>query len=152
MKTPACDNESSPQFQKFQAAKDFAKAAIPEDVLSNVLGGEIVRQDNIMSEHFELSGKLKILDKLLKKYSQIPGTKVLLFSYSTQTLDLIQSFLKAQAYSFCRMDGSTPSSKRQSIADEFNSKPEKFIFLLSTKAMGVGLNLMVCDETDIRAN
>lgn len=44
-------------------------------------------------------------------------------------------------YDYCRLDGKTPVDKRLDVVDDFNDDPEKFVFLISTRAGGVGLNL-----------
>lgn len=74
--------------------------------------------------------------------------QVLLFSYSTQMLDILQRFLRKEGYSFSRIDGSVPVNKRQFIMDDFNRNPNKMVFLISTKAGGLGLNL-TCIHTTI---
>lgn len=83
---------------------------------------------------------MKVLAQLLKTIQRVDG-RVLLFSESTRTLDLIESFACATGYSFLRMDGSTPQRKRVELAEQFKSNHNFFLFLLSTKAMGLGLNL-----------
>jgi len=85
-------------------------------------------------------GKLFVLGKLLKAFSE-RKEKVLVFSWSTQTLDILQAFCVRQAYRHHRLDGGTPSKQRQGLVDEFNSSPSAFVFLCSTKAGGVGINL-----------
>ncbi|RLW13469.1 hypothetical protein DV515_00000405, partial [Chloebia gouldiae] len=77
------------------------------------------------------SGKLQVL------------VKVVLVSNYTQTLNVLQDVCKHYGYSYTRLDGHTPVSQRQHIVDTFNSKfSPAFIFLLSSKAGGVGLNLV----------
>lgn len=93
-----------------------------------------------MDDHFSLSGKMVVLDKLLRAISAQQG-RVLLFSQSTEALDLIQNYVMAMGYSFLRMDGQTPTKKRTDIATRFRASAETFVFLLSTRAMGLGLNL-----------
>lgn len=56
-------------------------------------------------------------------------------------LDILQRFLRKEGYSFSRIDGSVPVNKRQFIMDDFNRNPNKMVFLISTKAGGLGLNL-----------
>ncbi|NWH64590.1 RA54B protein, partial [Geococcyx californianus] len=103
------------------------------------------------------SGKLQVLVKLLaaihelssserqvwNKYRrEITGYFVLVSNY-TQTLNILQETCKRYGYSYTRLDGHTPVSQRQQIVDNFNSKySPAFIFLLSSKAGGVGLNLV----------
>ncbi|NWR46232.1 RA54B protein, partial [Regulus satrapa] len=68
---------------------------------------------------------------------------VVLVSNYTQTLNVLQDVCKHHGYSYTRLDGHTPVSQRQHIVDTFNSKfSPTFIFLLSSKAGGVGLNLV----------
>lgn len=61
----------------------------------------------------------------------------------TQTLDLLQDLYSHLGYTWCRLDGQTPVAQRQRIVDSFN-RPDSshFLFLLSSKAGGVGLNLV----------
>lgn len=68
-------------------------------------------------------------------------SKVIAANFLT-LLDLIQDFLILRSWDFLRLDGKTSSESRQQIVDRFNSKTDNaFVFLLSTKAGGVGLNL-----------
>ena len=77
--------------------------------------------------------------------------QVLLFSHSTRMLDLVQSMLLAAGrYSYLRLDGSTRQDQRQLLADEFNNSPSVFLFLLSTTAGGLGLNLTGANKCALR--
>lgn len=61
----------------------------------------------------------------------------------TKTLDLLQDLCLHLGYTFCRLDGHTPTSQRQRLVNNFNSAySQDFLFLLSSKAGGVGLNLV----------
>eukprot|EP00062_Callorhinchus_milii_P003990 gi/632941893/ref/XP_007886119.1/ PREDICTED: DNA repair and recombination protein RAD54B isoform X2 [Callorhinchus milii] len=90
------------------------------------------------------SGKLRVLTDLLAAiHHQTPSERVVLVSNYTQTLDILQEMCKCSGYTYTRLDGHTPVAHRQQIVDLFNSKQsETFIFLLSSKAGGVGLNLI----------
>ncbi|XP_045310161.1 DNA repair and recombination protein RAD54B isoform X3 [Leopardus geoffroyi] len=92
----------------------------------------------------EESGKLQVLLKLLAVIRELrPTEKVVLVSNYTQTLNILQEVCRRHGYAFTRLDGQTPVSQRQQIVDGFNSKySSDFIFLLSSKAGGVGLNLI----------
>lgn len=92
----------------------------------------------------EESGKLQVLSKLLAVIHELrPTEKVVLVSNYTQTLNILQEVCKRHGYAHTRLDGQTPISQRQQIVDGFNSKySSDFIFLLSSKAGGVGLNLI----------
>ncbi|XP_023776533.1 DNA repair and recombination protein RAD54B isoform X3 [Cyanistes caeruleus] len=90
------------------------------------------------------SGKLQVLVKLLAAIHELNSSeRVVLVSNYTQTLNVLQDVCKHYGYSYTRLDGHTPVSQRQHIVDTFNSKfSPAFIFLLSSKAGGVGLNLV----------
>ena len=90
------------------------------------------------------STKLRTLDHLLHTLRTTTNEKVVLVSNYTSTLDLLSTLLTSLAHPFLRLDGSTPSSKRQDLVDTFNRDPASscFAFLLSAKAGGVGLNLI----------
>ncbi|TIC33683.1 hypothetical protein E3Q10_00704 [Wallemia mellicola] len=99
---------------------------------------------NVNPNDFNLSGKLKALGRLLKTLKNQTEEKVIVVSNFTTTLNLIETHCRVNKYKFCRLDGSTQQAKRQEIVDSFNRSPQagKFIFLLSTKSGGVGLNLI----------
>ena len=90
------------------------------------------------------STKLRALDQLLHNLRTTTTEKIVLVSNYTSTLDLLQTLLTSLAHPYVRLDGSTPSRKRQDIVDIFNRSPasECFAFLLSAKSGGVGLNLI----------
>ncbi|CAF3662859.1 unnamed protein product [Rotaria socialis] len=99
-----------------------------------------------MGEHLiEASGKLHILDHLLA-HLYAKKHKVLLFSQFTMVLDVLQDYLTyREIYKYERLDGSVRSEERFLAINNFNTKDDTFIFLLSTKAGGVGLNLVAAD-------
>ncbi|XP_038600612.1 DNA repair and recombination protein RAD54B isoform X2 [Tachyglossus aculeatus] len=90
------------------------------------------------------SGKLRVLIRLLAVIRELsPSEKVVLVSNYTQTLTILQEICRRHGYAHTRLDGQTPVSQRQHIVDGFNSKHSPdFVFLLSSKAGGVGLNLV----------
>ncbi|KAG2220859.1 hypothetical protein INT45_010921 [Circinella minor] len=92
------------------------------------------------------SGKLVLIDKLLKKL--IKGNhKVLIFSQFTSCLDILADYLRGRSYAYERIDGSVPGDQRQAAIDRFTTLPiqESFVFLLCTRAGGVGINLTAAD-------
>ncbi|XP_060218937.1 probable helicase CHR10 isoform X3 [Lycium barbarum] len=108
-------------------------------------------------EHLvQASGKLLILDHLLQKFHAY-GHRVLLFAQMTQTLDILQDYLELRKYSYERLDGSIRAEERfaairsfshQSVNKRSKSEAEQnaaFVFLISTRAGGVGLNLVAAD-------
>ncbi|XP_056299659.1 DNA repair and recombination protein RAD54B isoform X2 [Pseudoliparis swirei] len=90
------------------------------------------------------SGKLLVLSDILTSIRQLsPSDRVVVVSNYTQTLDLLQDLCVNVGYTFCRLDGHTPTNQRQRLVDGFNSPhSQNFLFLLSSKAGGVGLNLV----------
>ena len=90
------------------------------------------------------STKIRVLDQLIHTLRTTTNEKIVLVSNFTSTLDLLSTLLTSLALPFLRLDGSTPSAKRQDLVDTFNRKPSAdcFAFLLSAKAGGMGLNLI----------
>jgi SNF2 family DNA or RNA helicase len=90
------------------------------------------------------SGKLVLIDKLLRKLIQ-GNHKVLIFSQFTSCLDILADYLRGRSYAYERIDGSVPGDQRQAAIDRFSTLPieESFVFLLCTRAGGVGINLTV---------
>lgn len=92
--------------------------------------------------YVEHSGKLWVLAAMLEYLHVNDQNKIVLISNYTQTLDILQKLCQTFEYSYLRLDGQTPSTKRQQLVDKFNKQTSKeFVFLLSSKAGGVGLNL-----------
>ncbi|XP_034099645.1 SWI/SNF-related matrix-associated actin-dependent regulator of chromatin subfamily A containing DEAD/H box 1 homolog [Drosophila albomicans] len=90
------------------------------------------------------SGKFQYLDTLLPKLKE-EGHRVLLFSQFTMMLDVVEEYLRIRNWGFCRLDGATAVKERQDLITDFNDDDEIFVFLLSTKAGGVGINLTAAD-------
>uniref|UniRef100_A0A8C0ZXB8 Helicase C-terminal domain-containing protein n=1 Tax=Castor canadensis TaxID=51338 RepID=A0A8C0ZXB8_CASCN len=87
------------------------------------------------------SGKMKVLQQLLNHFRK-SRDKVLLFSFSTKLLDVLQQYCMASGLDFRRLDGSTKSEERLRIVKEFNSTHDVNICLVSTMAGGLGLNFV----------
>ncbi|EPS60728.1 hypothetical protein M569_14074, partial [Genlisea aurea] len=97
-------------------------------------------------EHLiENAGKMVLLDKLLPKLKE-RDSRVLIFSQMTRLLDILEDYLMYRGYYYCRIDGNTGGEDRDASIEAFN-KPgsEKFVFLLSTRAGGLGINLATAD-------
>lgn len=99
--------------------------------------------NNAAKLQVEFSGKVKIVDTLLALIKSTTTDKVVLISNYTQTLDLFVTLCSMRGYKFVRLDGTMSIKKRGKIVETFN-KPEspEFIFMLSSKAGGCGLNLI----------
>ena len=102
-----------------------------------------------LSGLIESSGKMVLIDKLLPKLKD-GGHKVLVFSQMIKVLDLIQEYLIEKRYQFERIDGGIQGNMRQAAIDRF-SRPDsdRFVFLLCTRAGGLGINLTAADTVII---
>lgn len=90
------------------------------------------------------SGKLAKLDQLLFKLKE-EGHRVLLYFQMTRMIDLMEEYLTYRNYKYCRLDGSTKLEDRRDTVHDFQTRPEIFVFLLSTRAGGLGINLTSAD-------
>nr|XP_044997774.1 lymphoid-specific helicase isoform X1 [Jaculus jaculus] len=94
------------------------------------------------------SGKFLILDRMLPELKK-RGHKVLLFSQMTRMLDILMDFCHLRNFSFSRLDGSMSYSEREKNIYNFNTDPDVFLFLVSTRAGGLGINLTAADTVII---
>ncbi|CAA3020989.1 ISWI chromatin-remodeling complex ATPase CHR11-like isoform X3 [Olea europaea var. sylvestris] len=93
----------------------------------------------------ENAGKMVLLDKLLPKLKE-RDSRVLIFSQMTRLLDILEDYLMFRGYQYCRIDGNTGGDDRDAYIEAFNMPgSEKFVFLLSTRAGGLGINLATAD-------
>ncbi|KAI3869113.1 hypothetical protein MKW92_043185 [Papaver armeniacum] len=91
------------------------------------------------------AGKMVLLDKLLPKLKE-RDSRVLIFSQMTRLLDILEDYSMYRGYQYCRIDGNTGGEDRDASIEAFNQPgSEKFIFLLSTRAGGLGINLATAD-------
>lgn len=94
---------------------------------------------------YTAAGKMAVLDKLLGRLQE-KGSRVLIFSQMTRMLDILEDYCTLRGWQYCRIDGSTDHEEREGMIDEYNAEgSEKFIFLLSTRAGGLGINLATAD-------
>ncbi|KIW09527.1 uncharacterized protein PV09_00402 [Verruconis gallopava] len=89
-------------------------------------------------------GKLAKLDQLLRELKE-NGHRVLLYFQMTRMIDLMEEYLTYRNYKYCRLDGSTKLEDRRDTVADFQTRPEIFVFLLSTRAGGLGINLTSAD-------
>lgn len=91
------------------------------------------------------SAKMVMLDKLLKRM-KAQGSRVLIFSQMSRVLDILEDYSVMREYKYCRIDGSTAHEDRIAAIDDYNREgSEKFLFLLTTRAGGLGINLTSAD-------
>ncbi len=132
---------------KFRVQTLVADMALGEDAA--LLGGA----DRPDGDFHRLSssrhcGKLAALEKLMRLW-HAQNDKVLVFSVSTRLLDVLERFMTRHGYVFSRLDGSTNQKHRQTVVDDFNASRSTFAFLLSTRAGGVGLNIVSANRVVI---
>lgn len=103
-----------------------------------------------LGEHLiENSGKLKVLDMFLKKLFA-EKHKVLIFSQFSTLLNILEDYCNYRKYKFCRLDGSTKLEDREAqIASFQEPNSDIFIFMLSTRAGGLGITLTAADTVII---
>ncbi|KAK1166341.1 lymphocyte-specific helicase [Acipenser oxyrinchus oxyrinchus] len=94
------------------------------------------------------SGKFLILDRMLPEL-QKRGHKVLIFSQMTSILDVLIDYCYLREFKYSRLDGSMSYTEREENMRSFNTDPDVFIFLLSTRAGGLGINLTSADTVII---
>ncbi|KAL5463607.1 hypothetical protein EMCRGX_G032521 [Ephydatia muelleri] len=90
------------------------------------------------------SGKMAVLDKLLTRL-KMEGHRVLIYSQMTRMIDLLEEVMCYRRYKYIRLDGSSKISDRRDMVDDFQKRSDIFVFLLSTRAGGLGINLTAAD-------
>ncbi|KAK8125562.1 uncharacterized protein PG998_001321 [Apiospora kogelbergensis] len=122
----------------------YLQAAVPDDWRSMYNN-----RDSLLSlSDPEFCGKWVVLKKLLRFWHG-SGNKVLVFSHSVRLLRILQHLFGNTSYSVSYLDGSLSYEERQQTVDDFNSDPNQFVFLISTKAGGVGLNITSANKVVI---
>ncbi len=89
-------------------------------------------------------GKLQTLANLLRSLI-LDQHRVLLFTQMTRMLDILENFLNYHGYKYLRLDGSTSIEQRQVLMERFNNDKKIFVFILSTRSGGIGVNLTGAD-------
>uniref|UniRef100_A0A6V7QY61 DNA helicase n=1 Tax=Ananas comosus var. bracteatus TaxID=296719 RepID=A0A6V7QY61_ANACO len=89
-------------------------------------------------------GKLQELAILLRRL-KTEGHRALIFTQMTKMLDVLEAFINLYGYTYMRLDGSTQPEERQTLMQRFNTNPKIFLFILSTRSGGVGINLVGAD-------
>ncbi|ADM12171.1 DNA repair and recombination protein [Encephalitozoon intestinalis ATCC 50506] len=122
--------------RKEDGSEDLSEEASGEKNNEETLG--LLKKEESQYGLVSSSCKIKILMDLLKKWKS-EGNKVLVFSQTIRMLDIIEKCV--EKYAYLRMDGRTSTSSRSSLVDRFNKDDSIFMFLLTTKVGGLGLNL-----------
>ncbi|CAH1792106.1 unnamed protein product [Owenia fusiformis] len=90
------------------------------------------------------AGKLEVLDSLLARL-KAEGHRVLIYSQMTRMIDLLEEYMWHRKHKYMRLDGSSKISDRRDMVEDFQTKSDIFVFLLSTRAGGLGINLTAAD-------
>ncbi|KAJ1812237.1 DNA repair protein rhp26, partial [Coemansia sp. RSA 2675] len=131
--------EDSPHAGRGRGRGIASEAGSESDSTASVAGGG----EHLPPDYgdWRKSGKLTIVRALLEMWRP-HGHKVLIFSQTRQMLDIIERTIAAMPQMvYRRMDGSTPVQHRSAMVDEYNSDSSIFVFLLTTKVGGLGINL-----------
>ena len=104
--------------------------------------------ENITDWIFKVSGKFEFLDRIIPKLLKFKH-KILIFSQMTHLLDILEIFFYYRGIKCLRLDGSTKSDERGLQIQLFSNNNEYMIFILSTRAGGLGLNLQAADTVII---
>lgn len=95
------------------------------------------------------SGKFELLDRILPKL-KAAGHRILLFTQMTQLMTILERFFDMRGFMHLRLDGATSAEEREKRMYMFNDPDSPyFIFALSTRAGGLGLNLATADTVII---
>ncbi|KAI1616167.1 chromodomain-helicase-DNA-binding protein 1 [Exophiala viscosa] len=107
------------------------------------------RREEVLRALVTSSGKMMLLDQLLTKLKR-DGHRVLIFSQMVKMLDILGDYMEFRGHAYQRLDGTIGAAQRRIAIDHFNA-PESsdFCFLLSTRAGGLGINLMTADTVII---
>ncbi|CAL1288550.1 unnamed protein product [Larinioides sclopetarius] len=132
-----CESNPNLVFEDMSVMSDFELHVLCKAYKS--LKKYALADDDILN-----SGKFNVLDNLLPTLIQ-EGHRILLFSQFTMVLDIVEEYMRIKSYKFLRLDGQVPVAERQVLIDQFNSDSTIFIFLLSTRAGGLGINLTAAD-------
>ncbi|KAL7623181.1 hypothetical protein AAE478_006862 [Parahypoxylon ruwenzoriense] len=136
--------QTSDIMDKHERELRFLKAAMPHTWKDHYTS----RDSLVNLANPEYCGKWKVLKKLLK-FWHTNGDKVLVFSHSVRLLRILQHLFNNTSYNVSYLDGSLSYEERQQVVDDFNSDPNQFVFLISTKAGGVGLNITSANKVVI---
>ncbi|NXY40354.1 ERCC6 protein, partial [Ceuthmochares aereus] len=115
-------------------------------ILKGVPDSEVEEADQF--GYWKRSGKMIVVESLLKIWHK-QNHRVLIFSQSRQMLQILEVFVRERNYSYLRMDGTTTIASRQPLITRYNEDKSIFIFLLTTRVGGIGVNLTGADRVII---
>uniref|UniRef100_A0A8C0FMU1 DNA excision repair protein ERCC-6 n=1 Tax=Bubo bubo TaxID=30461 RepID=A0A8C0FMU1_BUBBB len=115
-------------------------------ILKGVPDAEVEEADQF--GYWKRSGKMIVVESLLTIWHK-QGHRVLFFTQSRQMLHILEVFVRDRSYSYLRMDGTTTIASRQPLITRYNEDKSIFIFLLTTRVGGIGVNLTGADRVII---
>eukprot|EP01054_Gregarina_sp_Poly1_P010190 Gregarina_sp_Poly_1__10189@NODE_701_length_6683_cov_481_479897_g529_i0_p1_GENE_NODE_701_length_6683_cov_481_479897_g529_i0NODE_701_length_6683_cov_481_479897_g529_i0_p1_ORF_typecomplete_len851_score126_08SNF2_N/PF00176_23/8_3e43SNF2_N/PF00176_23/1_5e03Helicase_C/PF00271_31/4_4e18HDA23/PF11496_8/0_028HDA23/PF11496_8/2_1e06ERCC3_RAD25_C/PF16203_5/7_3e05SKA2/PF16740_5/3_8e02SKA2/PF16740_5/2_7_NODE_701_length_6683_cov_481_479897_g529_i024024954 len=130
--------------QRFWGAREKVRRKLlnegtPYELYSWLLNSQIIFPD---SRSIETDcGKLIVLNQILAEKKR-QNLKCVVFTQMSRMLDILESFINLNGYSYVRLDGSTKPERRQLVVEIFNNDPRIFLFIASTRSGGVGINLV----------
>ncbi|OWM78962.1 hypothetical protein CDL15_Pgr003133 [Punica granatum] len=139
-----CSKSGSPVFLSSEFKKKCSETFSP---LLSPIRPAIVRRQVYFPDRRLIQfdcGKLQELAILLRKLKS-EGHRALIFTQMTKMLDVLEAFISLYGYTYMRLDGSTQPEERQTLMQRFNTNPKIFLFILSTRSGGVGINLVGAD-------
>lgn len=122
---------------------DYPKSNMLPTPVNKAMDYSSIRMPS-MNRFITESGKLATLDKLLEELKQ-NDHRVLVYFQMTKMMDLMEEFLTFKQHNYIRLDGSSKLEDRRDLVHDWQTKPEIFVFLLSTRAGGLGINLTAAD-------
>ena len=142
-----CSHMLSSSTLSEQRAAYMVKYADPLQVLTQSFHPFVQRATLVFPDKWLLQydcGKLQVLAELLRTLKR-DNHKALIFTQMTRMLDILESFVNLHHYTYLRLDGSTKIERRQMLVERFNRDDKLFLFLLSTRSGGFGINLTGAD-------
>ncbi|KAK6460000.1 DNA ATP-dependent helicase [Scheffersomyces coipomensis] len=125
------------------AVENFPKKELLPTPINNLIDYSNIRMPSMLRFITE-SGKLAKLDELLVELKK-NDHRVLIYFQMTRMMDLMEEYLTYRQHTYIRLDGSSKLDDRRDLVHDWQTKPEIFIFLLSTRAGGLGINLTAAD-------
>ena len=122
---------------------EFPKSSLLPSSISKKIDYSNIRMPS-MNRFITEAGKLAKLDELLVELKQ-NDHRVLIYFQMTRMMDLMEEYLTYRQHKYIRLDGSSKLDDRRDLVHDWQTKPEIFIFLLSTRAGGLGINLTAAD-------
>ncbi|KAG7027645.1 DNA helicase INO80, partial [Cucurbita argyrosperma subsp. argyrosperma] len=139
---PGKPNEPHPLIQEIDSEIPVSQPAL--QLTYSIFGSSPPMQSFDPAKLLTDSGKLQTLDILLKRL-RAENHRVLLFAQMTKMLNILEDYMNYRKYKYLRLDGSSTIMDRRDMVREFQLRNDIFVFLLSTRAGGLGINLTAAD-------